>query len=408
MIKKADSKLIKMLNETQIMNLIREESPIARVELARRTQMSKVAVFEIINRLIRNGYVEDFGKGQSTDRGGKRPSLVKLNTSVHFVIGIEIRRREALLAVADLEANILKMKSFAFEVGSPADSVIEKMFKRIDTMLTDLGIRAAQLVSIAIGLPGLIDYKKGELRFADTLKGWDYVPIRQKIHERYNVPVIIENDVNTIALGESVLGVGKDYQDQVCIWVGEGVGAAVIVQGQLVKGFSGSAGEIGYLEINQHCDAAHRFKYLYKNQRYFGEILSELNLQDVIVEVIQNKTGKKLQKMSLFKILKSEEYKNYIEEVLDEYAFALGILCLDMIKIINPRLLILSGKIVENSPYLVSKVREFIRQKTREIPLDADSIEVGLLKDEAGIRGALALALEVVFGTKMARSARNV
>ena len=402
MIKKADTQLIKLLNEVQILNLIRENSPISRVEIARQNKMSKVAVFEIVKRLINRGFVLDIGKGQSTKRGGKRPTLVTLDANKHFVIGVELKRRQALLAVANIEAEILKTKNFNFEVGAPPEVVIDKMFKRIDTMMDNCGVKPEQLVSIAIGIPGLLDYRVGKLHFADTLKGWGDVLIRDQFEARFHVPVILENDANTVALGESILGAGRDHKDMVCIWIGEGVGAGIIVQNELVQGAGGAAGEIGYLEINKYCRSDRLFKYLFKDQRFFGEILSELNLLQVLNDQIVKSTGKEPEKNNLVHILKTNAYHEHIREILEEYAYLLGILCLDMIKILNPRLLVLSGDIIENSPFILEQVKAFMKENTHEIPLDTHSLVVGELREEAGLRGAIALALQVVFEPKMA------
>lgn len=398
MIKKADTQLIKRLNETRILNLIREQSPISRIDIARQTQMSKVAVSEIINRLIVSGFVEDIGKGVSTERGGKRPSMLKLNANQHFVIGIELKQREALLAVANMEAEILNNRRFTFDVGTSAEVVLSKMFRLINSMLNSAKINHEQLMAIGIGLPGLVDYKNGCLRFADTLKGWDRFNLRERFKEKFNIPVILENDVNTVALGESILGAGSDYKDLVCIWVGEGVGAGLIVGNQLVQGFGGSAGEIGYLEINRHCVTDREFKYLYHGQKYFGDVLSDAFLHKILLEKIVQETAVKAD-MSLSQILKTVVYQSIIKDVLDEYAYFLGTLCLVMIKVVNPSLLVLSGTVVENSEYLFDRVRSFVNDNTREIPFGISSIAVGKLKDEAGLRGSIAMALQIVFAT---------
>lgn len=399
MIKKADTQLIKRLNETRILNLIREHSPISRIDISRQTRMSKVAVSEIITRLIASGFVEDIGKGVSTERGGKRPQLLKLNANRHFVIGIELKRREALIAIANMEAEILGSRRFNFEVGTTAEFVISKMFELIDLLLTSHKIQSQQLLAIGIGLPGLVDYKNGCLRFADTLKGWDRFNLRDRFKEKYYVPVILENDVNTVALGESILGAGTEYKDLVCIWVGEGVGSGLIVGNQLVQGFGGSAGEIGYLEINRHCITEREFKYLFKGQKYFGDVLSDVFLREVLIEKIKNESGT-ISDKTLAQILQTSLFRPIIQDVLDEYAYFLGTLCLVMIKVVNPSLLVLSGAAIENSGYLLEKVKFFIDENTKEIPFGINSVVVGKLKDEAGLRGSIAMALQVVFETE--------
>ncbi len=397
MIQKADSQFIKRLNEIQILRLIRNLGPVSRIELAKKTRMSKVAVFEIVNRLIDQRYVIDVGKGKSTNRGGKRPSLVKLDASHHFVIGIELRRNKTFIAIADLEANILRIKSFNFDVSSDPCANIRKMFARIEVLLQAENAEMDQLISIGIGLPGVVDYEKGTLRFADTLPGWDKIEIRKMFADKFNVPVTIENDVNTIALGESILGAGKDVRDMLCLWIGSGIGAGLIMDRKLISGYGGATGEIGYLEVGRHPGREKTFRY-FKNQfKYFGDLLSESNLVEIITQEISKKSGINPEVKSLSALLKARKFKELIKPILDEYAYFLGVLCLDIIKIIDPGLIVLSGTVVENSDFLVSRIRDFIKENTRRIPLKTGEITVGTLKEEAGLSGAIALALQVVF-----------
>lgn len=397
MIKKADSQLIKRMNEIQLLRLIRKYGPVSRVGLAQLTKMSKVAVFDIVGRLIEQKYVREEGKEVSTARGGKRSSLVKINSDHHFVIGVEMKRGEAMVAIANLEARILKTKRFTFEVEDSPEKNIKKIFRRIESLLSDIKAHSDQLIGIGIGIPGIIDYKKGRLRFADTLKGWDKIDLRELFVERFDIPVIIENDVNTIALGENILGAGKDVDDLVCLYIGAGIGAGLIVNGKLRSGFGGSAGEIGYFKFNHHTPTDFIPKFFIGDYTYYGELLSENNFYQILKKELKKRTGADPVQKSLSALLKSKEHRDVTNELFDEYAHYLGILCLDIIKLINPELLVLSGATVESSTYLIEKVKEFISENTKQIPFNTGDICVGKLKDTAGLSGAIALALQVVF-----------
>ncbi|MHB2155943.1 ROK family transcriptional regulator [Calditrichota bacterium GD2] len=402
MFKKADTQLIKLLNEIQILNLIRNEGPIARIEVARRVQMSKVAVFDIINRLVEAGFVIDVGKGESTSRGGKRPSLVKLNPENHYVIGIVFKRREIQIALANIEAELLNFTKFKMRVGSLPGDVLDKIFAKIERLLKDSGINAEQIISIGIGSPGLIDYEKGKLRFADTLRGWDDVSLVEIFSQRYNVPVFIENDVKVISLAESILGAGKEKSNIVCVWVGEGVGAGLIINNQLLQGHSGGAGEIGYLELDRFCELAQRLPNLYKGQKYIGDILSDAYLEEVILSRLSGRGD--LKRMNFPRILKSKSFFPEIKDILDEFAYLLGMACSTLIKVINPELLILSGRVVEHSDYLFQKVADQIQARAGEVPFFSTEIVKGALGERASLRGAIVMALQVIFETRTAAS----
>ncbi len=406
--KKNNSQLIKELNEIRILNLIRANAPISRIELAKKTNISKVAISEIVNRLDNEGYILEVGKGQSTKKGGKRPTLIKLNPENGYVIGIEFKRNKVRLALSNLESKIITHQQINYDIGLTITAVLDKIFKMIDNILDQQNIDHSKLISIGIGIPGFVNYEKGELAFADTMQGWDHTPLAAPLSERYKVPVVLENDVNTIAMGEYLLGAGKDEQNLVCIWIGDGIGAGIILDGRLIRGDSGSAGEIGYLEIGNALANKSLLKNMYANQRYFGDILSERYLYEILQTKLKwhaPRTNQKPEELGLEDILKLGDRGNTaVQEVLDEYALLLAVVCTELIKTINTSLIILCGRTIENSSYLLHKVKQIIKTSTHKIPFTAKAIKLGELEREACVKGAIAMALQVIFEPRLSKT----
>jgi len=405
---KTNSKLMKTLNEIRLLNLIREYGPISRNELARATKIPKVTVSDIINRLDEAGFILEIGKGKSTSKGGKRPTLLKLNPNNGNVIGIEMKHDQSYVGLANLESELLDVKQIGHGVGASIKEVIPYIFNAIDTILQENHIDREKLVSIGIGIPGFIDYVRGELIFADTLTGWANLPLASRFSERYDVPTILENDVNAIALGESLLGAGRGSSNIICIWIGQGLGSGIIMDGQLVRGENGNAGEIGYLELGHGVLNSSNIKNLYTNQRNFGAILSELNLIDVLQMKLHwnsSRAGASTEEMSFEEMLRAGDRGNQVvQEILNEYAHLLMIVCIYLIKTINPGRIILCGRAVENSTYLLDKVRHLVKQSLLNMPFKPCSIVVGELKEQAGIKGAIALALQTIFEPPLLKS----
>lgn len=401
---KADSQLIKTINEIRLLNLIREEGPISRNELSKRTKISKVAVSDIINRLDKNGFILEIGKGKSTSKGGKRPTLLKLNPDNGYAVGIQLKRGHVTIALANLESEIQSIEQLNYKIDASIDEVISNIFDKIDLLMQDNGVKQEKLVSIGIGIPGFIDYAKGELKFAVTLREWINLPLSSRFTKRYNVPTIIENDVNTITLSESLLGAGRGHSNFVCILIESGIGAGIFVNGQIVRGETGHSGEIGYLELGSYVANIGRLKYLYNNQRYFGEILSEVNLFDTLKMKLQSNSSysnENLEQITLKDILAlGDKGNSIVQEILNEYAYPLAIVCMNLISLINPGLIILSGRVIENSNYLFKKVIQLVNQSMINIPLEplkASSIVIGELRDMAGVKGAITTALQTIF-----------
>ncbi len=401
----ANQKLLKQLNEIRLLNIIKQKGPISRSELAKQTRISKVAISDIVNRLNDDGFILEIGKGNSTNRGGKRPTLLKLNPENGYVIGIEIQRRHAVVVLANIQSEIKEMRRIFYQPGTPYMEIISRLFEEIDRLLTDP--YASKLISIGIGIPGFVDYQKGSLIFADSMVGWEGLPFSSIFSERYNVPTLVENDVNNITLGESLKGAGRGYPNLVCIYIGEGLGAGLIVDGQLVRGATGSAGEIGYLEISNFCLRREKIKSLYHNHTYFGEILSEKNLLATLHETLAIKEiydNEEDEKKALIRLVKrSDRGDRDVSAILREYAYLLSIICSVFIKTINPNLILLSGKVLENSDYLIDQVRKQNHQSLKDISLQGVTLQVGSLGENAGIQGAIDLALLTLFESPVTR-----
>ena len=147
---KVDSHLLKTINERRILNIVKDEAPISRNDLAKRVKISKAAASSIITRLDQDGFILEIGKGESTSRGGKRPTLLKLDPDYGYVVGIQIKRGDISMAVADIESNILSYKQFYYNIKDPIDKVISYSFTVLDSLLDANNVTLDKLVSIGI------------------------------------------------------------------------------------------------------------------------------------------------------------------------------------------------------------------------------------------------------------------
>lgn len=392
--------MIRKLNEVKILNLLRHDGPISRSEMAKRTSISKVTISEIVKRLSKEGFTKKAGKGDSTSKGGKRPTLIKLNPNKGYVVGIEIKRRQVNIAIANIESKIIDESSFIYTDKDSLDDVIEKTFNCIDRELEDLSIPPDKLISIGIGVPGFVDYEKGVLMYSH--KGWENKPFATRFSEKYDIPVLIENDANMVAIGEDLLGAGKEESNFICITLEAGIGAGIIMDDHLIRGATGMAGELGYLQLVNSLRSPEKFKNLYKNQKHYRNLLSENHLYDVIKSKLEEKDVSLEMDYDDYSILDflemAEQGNQVITEILDEYGEIIANLCTELIKSINPSLMVLSGEVVENSPYLFRKVQKCAKRIMQNIPFDAKSIVLGELgNDTACLEGAITLALQVVF-----------
>ena len=230
--------------------------------------------------------------------------------------------------------------------------------------------------------------------------------------QRFKVPTIVENDVNTLALGESLLGAGRGNTNLVCIWIGDGIGSGIIVDGQLVRGETGNAGEVGYLEVEKALGVTQQIPKLYRQQRFLGDVISEINLFEVLLQELypekQNQAVEYSHQQLKEMLLLGEQGNQQVREILEEYALLVAMPSIIFIKTLNPSLIIFSGRVFETSPYLFQKVRELVRQSMQNIPFKPGSLVLSNLKEEAALKGAISLALQTIFEPPVKKSTNHL
>lgn len=410
---KANVQLIKQLNERKILNLIRDFGPISRNELSKRSKISKVAVSEIVNRLDEAGFILEIGKGKSTKRGGKRPILLKLNPRAGFVIGIEIKQSYSRIAIADVESQINAIDRIDYKPGINFDDFISLIRKKISALTKKARVKKSELISIGIAVPGVVDYETGELHAYNKFSGWSNFSLVERFYKIYSVPIILENDANTIALGEKLLGSGKGISNLVCLWLGEGLGAGIIMRDQLIRGENGNTGEIGFFEAPSMLPRHREKSLLFRGQQFLGELISDANLLNSLKEIDSELYFEKKENIADDRLLlqylqKAETGDQNFCEVIDEYAEIIADCCTTLIKTLNPSLIILNGFVIENSAYVLQKIIDVVNERMKNIPFNASKIVAGKLQKMAGIKGAIALALQNIFELPVTSSRNHI
>lgn len=230
------------INRSAILDLIRREGPIARTQIAESLQVSLMTVMRIVDELIAEDLVRPNGKKEFS--GGRRRPLLEFNAEGHLVIGVDMNETRLYGAVADLAGNILTESTLPQD--PPGEIHYEPLEAIIDQLLPAAQATGKHIRGIGVGAPGITYTEGNEVRWAPTLE-WRNIPVKEKLSERFHLPVILDNDVNLSALGETWFGVGQNCTNLVLLIVGRGIGAGVIIDGAVYRGSHLTAGEIGFL-----------------------------------------------------------------------------------------------------------------------------------------------------------------
>ncbi|MEV7424269.1 MULTISPECIES: ROK family transcriptional regulator [unclassified Streptomyces] len=234
------------MNDRAVLDLLLAHGPLSRTRTGQLTGLSKPTVSQLLSRLEAAGLVVATG----TTEGGPGPGarLYAVNARAAYAAGLDVTPRRILAAVADLTGTVVG----EYELLTPerrADSAVRQVTRALDGAVRAAGLAHADLRRVVIGTPGAFDPATGQLRYAAHLPGWHSAALLDELTAALPVPVEYENDVNLAAVAERRLGAARGKQDFVLLWNEQGLGAALFIGGQLHRGFTGGAGEVGFLPV---------------------------------------------------------------------------------------------------------------------------------------------------------------
>jgi predicted NBD/HSP70 family sugar kinase len=236
--------VVKKENKSLVLEVIRTHSPISRASIANDTGLNKGTVSSLVSDLLEDQLIYESGPGESS--GGRRPVMLLFNQLAGYAIGIDLGVNYLLGVLTDLEGNIVLEKLVQFNHLSYEEIEIE-LFTMVDYLMESAPPSPYGIIGIGIGVPGTVS-KSGEILLAPNL-GWKNIDLKSIMEDRYDLPVIIENEANAGAYGEKKFGVGKDFNQIVYISVGIGIGVGLILNDELYKGSNGFSGELGHMTI---------------------------------------------------------------------------------------------------------------------------------------------------------------
>jgi len=227
-------------NQQLVLRAIYDRNEVSRAELARLTGLTRTSVSHLVGELLDDRLVEEVGRGPST--GGKQPILLRVRADGRHLIGLDLGESTFSGAVVDLRGKIVRRLSVPLD-GRDGDAALQLVYSLIESLVSGNG--ASPLLGIGIGAPGLIDSRSGDVRWAVNL-AWEGLPLGRLVEERFGVPVVVANDSHAAAVAELTFGSGARPENLIVVRVGRGIGAGIVLNGQLFHGDGAGAGEIGH------------------------------------------------------------------------------------------------------------------------------------------------------------------
>lgn len=238
--------LIRSVNRASVLALIGSSGPIARADIARRLGLSPATVTAVTRDLVERGIVEVFDQVPSS--GGRPARRLALIPDAGHVLGVKISPAHLAGVVVDLGGEVVESFERDFDASCP--DVVDRIEVELRPYVDARGDDAPPLLGIGLGVPGLVGIGAPGTVHAPSL-GWAGLALGNVLQTRLGVPVLIENDVNTLAIAERLYGRGRDVADFITITIGRGVGLGIVARGELYRGADGGAGELGHVTVRK-------------------------------------------------------------------------------------------------------------------------------------------------------------
>lgn len=237
---------IQDMNRTLLLNLLRKEGVCARAHLSNLSQLKQATVTNIVSDFIQWGLVKEVGF--LVGNKGRRSIGISINQDDFGVLAIRLARKNYTVGLFDLSGKLLDKKRVELEANQAPRVTFDAIIRDAGELMDASGSR--KILAVGMAIPGPYSEKRGRIELMTGVSGWNEIPIKEELHEIFKIPVFLEQDANAGALAQYWHN-DEDYKNGVVVYiaVGQGVGAGIINNGELLKGCIGVAGEVGHTSI---------------------------------------------------------------------------------------------------------------------------------------------------------------
>lgn len=393
---RATHQVLRDVNEILVLNQVRERQPISRIDIADSTGLEGSTVSKIVTRLLENEFVFENGVGPASPQGGRKKRFLHLNPEKAYAIGVDLGPQEHLIAVSDFSGQILRRTTIANS--ADPQQTLEAVARGVKKLLQS-DLPQSRVVGIGVSLVGLVDAKEGRVLAGDNLGWGDDVPAGSILRQALNLdlPLYFDNGARLAALAEIWFGkhTSRPPEDLVFLDIGTGIGAGIVIQGQLYHGSLNGAGEFGHITLDPvgpscSCGARgcleilasdratiNRYKELCRAQGALAEIENELDIEELVKRGAANNPR--------------------AIEALRQTATFLGRGLIPVIYSVNPEMIVLGGTITRAWEIIYPEIRRVLSMQVARFFSSHVTITPTTLKEQPSLAGALALVLARVF-----------
>ncbi|MET8075592.1 ROK family transcriptional regulator [Streptomyces sp. NPDC005303] len=378
---------LRAMNDRAALDLLLEHGPLSRTRIGKLTGLSKPTASQLLARLEASGLV--LATGTSEGRPGPNAQLYEVDPSAAYAAGLDVTPERILAAVADITGREVGSFELPTPGRRPAQPVVRQVTDALDGAVKAAGLARGDIHRLVIGTPGAFDPGTGRLRYASHLPGWHTPTLLDELAAVLPMPVEYENDVNLVAVAEQRLGAARGHEDFVLLWNEGGLGAALVLGGRLHRGWTGGAGEVGFLPVpgaplvRQVTKAnSGGYQELAGSQAVPG-LARELGMTDI-------PSGPYAEVAAALVERAATEDTVLNRLLLETYATRLATGLASLVSVLDPELVVLSGASLTAGG---DTLRALVQAELEELAASRPRLVVGAVREHPVLRGALESAL---------------
>ena len=360
-----NSDMIKRINRSLILEMVKENQPISRAQIAKKLSLSKTTVSALVDELLKKQLVVELGESNIGKGGGRPACMLGYNPSSAFLVGVDIGGTKILVKVTDLAGNL------KHSLRVPTTNKVDELAGLVTKAIEEAELKSSNVIGVGIGVPGTVN-DQGVVIQSKALR-WSRFDLHGEI-SLLSYPVFIGNDVNCAAMGERWLGSGENADNMIFIAIGTGIGSAIISNSHIISGQNNRAGEICYLTSRHDMESG-----LHNNLGKPGVLESKVSGTALSHHGYPS--------CDLFKAYSSGD--EHASAIIRDFLTDLSIAIANMVSLLNPEKVVIGGGVSESMGMLVDEIREMVHSLT---PIKT-KIDIATLGGDAGALGAIAFAL---------------
>jgi len=366
------------------------------VEIARHMDLSRAAVTAIVNDLLGTGVIRE-AESRSV-HSGRPPIVLEVNPDRGYVIGIDFGATHLSLLLADVSARILEeIEMTTIDIQDGPEACLGIADARVQELLNKAGISMQDILAIGVGVPGPIVSEAGMVVAPPIMPGWDRFPIRDTLEKKWQVPISVNNDAEMGVLGEWASGAGRGERNLVYIKVGTGIGAGLLIDGQIYRGLTGSAGEIGHLTIDENGPLCACGNHGCLEAIAGGRAIAQQAQQAVDKGArTQLSSIQPTSQISARDVAAAARRGDLVsQQILARAGAHIGIAIAGLVNMFNPGMIIIGGRVAQTGDILLEPMRQAVQRRSLPAATRVVRITTAMLGRRSSSMGAVIQALTV-------------